>query len=76
MTITTIRSRIVQCMGQDAPDHTKLEHIGIDSLDRVDLIIALQDVFGIEITDQDDERLNTIGDVVSLVTSKIASATA
>ncbi|MBP3224796.1 acyl carrier protein [Campylobacter sp. JMF_01 NE2] len=57
-----------------APDQVKpeakiIEDLGADSLDVVELVMALEEKFGIEIPDSESEKLVTIGDVVSYVES-------
>jgi acyl carrier protein len=46
---------------------TKFEDIGLDSLDMVDLVMLLEEEFGIEIEIQ--ERVKTVSDLVSLIES-------
>lgn len=43
------------------------EDLGADSLDAVELIMALEEEFGIEIPDAHAEELKTVGDVVSYI---------
>ena len=43
------------------------EDLGADSLDVVELIMEMEDVFGIQISDEDAERINTIGDAVDYI---------
>ena len=43
------------------------EDLGADSLDLVDLLMSMEDEFGIEITDEDAADLHTIGDVVNYI---------
>ncbi len=42
-----------------------------DSLDLVELVMALEEEFGIEITDEEIESIKTVGDVVNHIRSKI-----
>ena len=44
-----------------------LEDFEADSLDVVDMVMTLQDEFGIEIPDEEIENLHTVGDVVRYV---------
>jgi acyl carrier protein len=46
------------------------EDLGADSLDVVELVMALEEEFDIEISDNDSEKLNTFGDVIKFLTSK------
>ena len=45
--------------------------LGADSLDTVEVIMAIEDEFEIEILDTDVERLHTVGDYVNFVAGKI-----
>jgi acyl carrier protein len=49
-----------------------LEDLNIDSIHAVDLVVSLEDTFGIRIEDGLIETLKTVGDVVALVRRKIA----
>lgn len=47
------------------------EEMDADSLDLVELVMALEEEFGIEITDEEIESIKTVGDVVNHIRSKI-----
>jgi acyl carrier protein len=47
-----------------------VDDLGADSLDVVELVMALEDAFGIDIPDDDVAGLKTVGDVVRYVESK------
>lgn len=49
------------------------EDLNADSLDIVDLIMALEEEFSIEIPDDDVTNIKTVGDVVNYVGGKVAS---
>ena len=55
--------------GQDTMTmETKIaEELGADSLDLVDLLMSIEDEFGVEIPDEEVENLHTIGDVVNYI---------
>lgn len=46
------------------------EDLGADSLDVVELVMELEDEFDMEISDEDAEKINTVGDVVTYITSR------
>ena len=46
-----------------------VDDLGADSLDTVELIMELEEEFGIEIPDEDAERLNTVGSIVKYIES-------
>lgn len=47
------------------------EDLGADSLDLVDLIMEFEDEFGIEIPEEDAEKINTVGEAISYIERKI-----
>ncbi|MEW6623294.1 MAG: acyl carrier protein [Bacillota bacterium] len=49
---------------------TSFEDLDADSLDIVELIMALEEEFGIEIPDEDAEKLTTVGAAVDYINSK------
>lgn len=69
-----IKDIIVEQLGVDA-ERIKLEasfidDLGADSLDIVELIMAMEEEFDIEIPDEDAERLKTVSDVVKYLSGK------
>ncbi len=66
-----VRDEVVEQLSV-APDAVKLESkiiedLGADSLDVVELVMALEEKFEVEIPDSDAEKLITINDVVSYI---------
>ena len=51
-----------------------VEHLGADSLDTVELVMALEEEFGIEIPDEDAEKMTNVGEAIKYIEAKIASA--
>ena len=47
-----------------------VEDLGADSLDTVELVMAFEEEFGIEIPDEDAEQLQTVGDAVKYLGEK------
>jgi len=47
-----------------------VDDLGADSLDQVELIMALEDEFDIEIPDEDAEKIKTVKDALSYIESK------
>jgi acyl carrier protein len=47
-----------------------VEDLGADSLDTVELVMAFEEEFGIEIPDEDAENLQTVGDAVRYLQEK------
>lgn len=46
------------------------EDLGADSLDIVELIMEIEGNFGVSISDEDSEKLKTVGDAVNFIMSK------
>ncbi|MCX7568455.1 acyl carrier protein [Tumebacillus sp. DT12] len=46
------------------------DDLGADSLDVVELVMELEDEFDMEISDEDAEKINTVGDVVTYIASQ------
>jgi acyl carrier protein len=68
-----VKDIIVEQLGVSA-DQVKteakfIEDLGADSLDTVELVMAFEEEFGIEVPDEDAEKLQSVGDVVTYVTS-------
>jgi acyl carrier protein len=64
-----IKAVIVEVLGVD-PEEVTLEadlreDLEADSLDLVELIMAFEDKFGVEIPDEDAQQLSTVGDAVA-----------
>ncbi|AIG27654.1 acyl carrier protein [Brevibacillus sp. 7WMA2] len=45
------------------------EDLGADSLDVVELVMELEDEFDLEISDEDAEKITTVGEVVNYISS-------
>ncbi|MEO2068360.1 MAG: acyl carrier protein [Desulfurobacteriaceae bacterium] len=49
------------------PEASFVEDLGADSLDQVELVMALEEEFGIEIPDEDAEKIQTVGDAIEYI---------
>lgn len=71
---TKVKDIIVDQLGVD-PEKVKLEakfieDLGADSLDIVELVMAMEEEFDVEIPDEDAEKLKTVSDVQNYLVSK------
>lgn len=66
-----VKSIIVEQLGVDedevTPDASFLEDLGADSLDTVELVMAFEEEFGIEIPDDEAEKITRVKDAVSYI---------
>jgi acyl carrier protein len=52
------------------PEAVFVDDLGADSLDLVELIMAMEEDFGMEIADEEAEKLRTVQDVITFVTAR------
>ena len=66
-----VKDIIVEQLGvkpdQVTPEAKFIEDLGADSLDTVELIMALEEEFGIEVPDEQAEKLQSVGDVIKYI---------
>ena len=66
-----VKDIIVEQLGvnpdQVTPDAKFIEDLGADSLDTVELVMALEEAFGNEIPDEQAEKLQSVGDVIKYI---------
>lgn len=69
-----VKKIVVEQLGvseeQVTPEAKFIEDLGADSLDQVELVMALEEEFGSDIPDEDAEKLQTVGDAIKYVESK------
>lgn len=67
---------IVDQLGVDAdnvtPDAHFIDDLGADSLDTVELVMALEEEFDLEIPDEDAEKLETVGNAIEYLNKRLA----
>jgi acyl carrier protein len=66
-----VKSIIVEQLGVDAeevkPEASFVEDLGADSLDTVELIMAFEEEFGVEISDEEAEKIKRVKDAIDYI---------
>jgi acyl carrier protein len=66
-----VKDIVVEQLGvkpeQVTPQAKFIEDLGADSLDTVELVMALEEEFGIEVPDEQAEKLQSVGDVIKYI---------
>jgi len=74
-TYTEVQAIIVDLLGVDeskvTPEARFREDLEADSLDLVELIMAFEDKFGGEISDEDAQQISTVGDAVTYIDERM-----
>jgi acyl carrier protein len=68
---TRVKEIIVEQLGVDpsevTPQASFINDLGADSLDTVELVMALEEEFGIEIPDEDAEKIQSVGQAIDYI---------
>ena len=68
-----VKKVVVEQLGVSESEVTReasfVDDLGADSLDTVELVMALEEAFSVEIPDEDAEKIKSIGDTVSYILS-------
>jgi acyl carrier protein len=69
-----VKDIIVEQLGVNAeqvtPQAKFIEDLGADSLDTVELVMAFEEEFNVEVPDEEAEKLHTVGDVIKYIEEK------
>lgn len=73
-----VKKIVVDQLGVDADKVVEgasfIDDLGADSLDTVELVMAFEEAFGVEIPDDAAETIQTVGDAIKFLTDKTAKA--
>jgi acyl carrier protein len=73
-----VKEIIVDQLGVDEKEVTLeakfIDDLGADSLDLVELVMALEEEYDTEITDEEAEKIQTVGDAIEYIKSRAGSA--
>ena len=75
----TVERRVIEIIveqlgvGEDevVPEASFIDDLGADSLDLVELIMAMEEEFGLEISDEEAEKIQTVQDVINYISEHI-----
>lgn len=69
-----VKEIIVEQLGVNedevVPEASFIDDLGADSLDTVELVMAFEEEFGIEIPDEDAEKIKTVGEAIKYIEEK------
>jgi acyl carrier protein len=72
-----VKEIIIDQLGVDGKEVTLeakfIDDLGADSLDLVELVMALEEEYDTEITDEDAEKIQTVGDAIEYIKSHMGS---
>lgn len=61
-------------LSQVTPESSFVEDLGADSLDTVELVMAFEEAFGIEIPDEDAEKISKVKDAIEYIKNRMGQA--
>lgn len=65
-------ARDAAALAKVSPETNILTDLKVNSARLVDVVLAFEDAFGIEVADEDADRVETVGDAVRLIQGKLA----
>lgn len=69
-----VKKVVVEQLGVNESEVTKqasfVDDLGADSLDTVELVMALEEAFSLEIPDEEAEKIKTVGDTVNYIMTR------
>jgi acyl carrier protein len=78
-TFDRVKKIIVEQLGVEEAEVTQeasiTDDLGADSLDQVELVMAFETEFGIDIPDEEAEKIKTVGDAVSKIDAVVGAST-
>nr|QUE29410.1 AcpP [Erythrotrichia longistipitata] len=79
-TNTKVKAIVAEQLGVKIAEVTDkanfVDDLGADSLDTVELVMAIEEEFGVDIPDEEAEKITTLDEVVSFIETKLATSAA
>ncbi len=74
-TFERVKALVVEQLGVEedevTPEASFVDDLGADSLDIVELVMAFEEEFDLEIPDEDAEKIQTVGDAVDYIKQRV-----
>ena len=82
MTTQEIEAKVKEIVGtqlnvtaeQMTPEASLMDDLGADSLDQVEITMAFEEAFGVEVPDEDAEKLRTVGAIIAYIEARQPAA--
>ncbi len=82
MSEANINTRVVKIVSEQLgieeskimPESSFVDDLGADSLDTVELVMAFEEEFDVEIPDEDSRKITTVSDVLDYIKNRVAAA--
>lgn len=72
--IDTIAKNFKREAGEVNEEMSFADDLGADSLETVELVMSLEEEFGIQISDEEAEQIRTVGDAVTFIAERAANS--
>lgn len=72
--LTSLSQRLKRDVSEIKLQHSLREDLGLDSADSIELVFALEEMFDLDVPDQDFRRLTTVSEVIRYVEGRVQTA--
>ena len=69
-----LRKALLRNPEQISPKALLVEDLGVSSLDRFELLMGLEEEFGIELPEQDQDKMKSVGDIIAYIEQHLKKA--
>ncbi len=69
-----LRKALLLSAEQISPKALLVEDLGVSSLDRFELLMGLEEEFGIELPEQDQDKMKSVGDIIAYIEQHLKKA--
>ncbi|HJT19424.1 MAG TPA: phosphopantetheine-binding protein [Nitrospira sp.] len=72
--LSSLSKRLKLDVSKIQPQHSLRYDLGLDSADSIELVFALEEMFDLEVSDQDFRKLTTVSEVIAYVEGRLSTA--